>query len=665
MTWRHHFLSILVLASLPLTVTVSGAAPQSVERIIIKWRDVERGANIAVERVQALGDRNKLALARGRTIGGGMSVVLMDRRRRGAELQTVLAALRADPAVELAEPDRRMRIQAYVPNDPLFAGQWYLQSAEAAALKADAAWDLTRGGDSPAASTVVVAVLDTGVRLDHPDLAGKLLPGFDFVSGITAAELAVANDGNGWDADPSDPGDFLSAADLASDAFRDSECGAGANQDQPVDSSWHGTRVSGMIAASTDNAQGIAGTGFNIRVLPVRVLGKCGGFESDVLAGMYWAAGLVVPPPLLQQTNLGINPNPAQIINMSLGGEGACSASYATAVRDITEHGVLVVASAGNEGTAVGTPASCAGVLAVTGVRHIGTKVGYSNLGPEAGIAAPAGNCVNVGANEPCLFSLDTTTNDGLTGPGSNIYTDQLLRPNFGTSFASPLAAGAAGLMKSVNPALTPALLIARIRSTAAAFPASSDSIPAPPVCQLPASVALQGAECICTTQVCGAGLLNAEAAVNAALRPAVLVELLGTVGPGRTVTLDGSRSGVAVGRSVASFAWTVESTSNGAATPLIQNSDRAQAMVVLPSQGTTVFGLTVTDNQGASDSAQLTVTVIATGGTGGSTSPPPSVSTNTGGGGGGMGLVTMLLALLLTYTHQRRRRNARSPRLS
>ncbi len=122
---------------------------------------------------------------------------------------------------------------------------------------------------------------------------------------------------------------------------------------------------------------------------------------------------------------LPANPTPAQIINMSLGGTGPCSSMYATAVQDITAHGVLIVVSAGNEGAAVDSPANCAGALGVAGLRHIGTKVGYSNLGSEVGIAAPAGNCVNITPGSPCLFSLDTTTNDGLTTPGGSTYTNQ------------------------------------------------------------------------------------------------------------------------------------------------------------------------------------------------------------------------------------------------
>lgn len=582
-----------------------------------------------------------------------MSVLQLDRSRTGSNLAATLRALRADPDVELAEPDSWVKIQAYAPSDPLFRDafsylgqfyerQWYLKSGQIASIRADAAWDITRGGSSPAASTVVVAVIDTGVRLDHPDLVGKLLPGYDFVS-----DALVANDGDGWDADPSDPGDYLTAEDLLNDKFKDGKCGAGSSFDQPTSSNWHGTRVSGLVAANTDNGEGIAGTGFNIRVLPARALGKCGGYESDVIAAMYWAAGLVPPPPYLKSTDLPVNAHPAQIINLSLGSAGACDTTYAAAVHDVTARGVLVVASAGNDGKQVGNPASCDGVLAVAGLRHVGTKVGYSNLGPEVGIAAPAGNCVNTGPTEPCLFALNTTTNMGAQTPIADTYSSPQYQPTYGTSFSSPLVSGTAGLMKAVNPALTPALLIARLKESARQFPGSSaDATVQPSACVLPAVTAVQDRECICNTQVCGAGMLNAAGAVLAAQRPAVFAAVTGN---GRQVTLDGSQSAAATGRSIASYLWTVESTSGGAASPTIVSPTQAHASVPAPSSGSYSLRLTVKDNLGSSDSA---IVAIMASGDNTSTSPPPTADS---GGGGTLSILFLLLAaMLLLARHMR-----------
>jgi serine protease len=332
---------------------------------------------------------------------------------------------------------------------------------------------------------------------------------------------------------------------------------------------------------------------------------------------------------------------------MSLGNDGACtstnSAPYRAAVKDIIEHGVLIVASVGNDGAAVGTPGSCEGVLGVSGIRHAGTKVGYSNLGPEVGIAAPAGNCVNGLAGEPCIYALNTTTNAGQDGPSINIYSTPLVQPTYGTSFSSPLAAGAAGLMKAVNPALTPALLISRIKETARAFPTTSAGATVqPPACLPVATGGPQGFECICNTQVCGAGMLNAEAAVIAARRPAVLAQVTGVPGAGRTLTLDGAASAAAAGRTIASYAWTVVSATDGAATPVIQSANQAQATVLTPSQGTVTLRLTVTDNSGSSDSALVSINGVG----GSTTTAPPPVAANSGGGGSASPLWLLLLAL-------------------
>ncbi len=391
--------------------------------------------------------------AGGRNLGGRMSLLQLAVPQQGRQLAATLAALRADPAVEIAQADRHMRAQAYTPNDPLFSDtfsyggsnydyQWYLKGIEPAGIRADAAWDITMGGASPAASPVVVAIVDTGVRLDHPDLAGKLLPGFDFVScdpkySSYQNGCAVPNDGDGWDADPSDPGDNVSAQDLQSPEFSDpsQKCGGGSNYDQPTDSSWHGTRVAGLIGADTDNGVGMAGAGFNVRILPVRALGKCGGYESDVIAACTGQPASRFGQQYADPGTTACRPRRAEGASQSRIQRRsstsvsvapiACDSLHRPPCSDITTVGVLIVAAAGNEGAAVDQPANCPGVLAVAGLRHAGTKVGYSNLGPEVGIAAPAGNC-GADSNAPCLYALNTLTNAGTTDPGSDVYSTAL-----------------------------------------------------------------------------------------------------------------------------------------------------------------------------------------------------------------------------------------------
>jgi serine protease len=321
----------------------------------------------------------------------------------------------------------------------------------------------------------------------------------------------VANDGDGRDGDASDPGDWVSQAEVAQRGGEFFRC---ADSAEP--SSWHGTQVSGLIAAVTHNGIGMASTAPGARVLPVRVLGKCGGRDSDIIAGMRWAAGLSVP-------GVPANPHPARVINLSLGGEGSCSAPYRDAVDEITAAGTVIVAAAGNSsGHAVATPASCPGVIAVAGLRHVGTKVGFSSLGSEVAISAPGGNCVNEAAGSVCLYPMLSTTDSGATGPAGAAYTDSF-NASVGTSFSAPLVAGVAALLLSVDPTLTPAQVKELIQRTARPFaaPGSIASSSAAPECTAP-QVTLGGRpvdqlECYCTSATCGTGMLDAAAALSAA----------------------------------------------------------------------------------------------------------------------------------------------------
>lgn len=182
-----------------------------------------------------------------------------------------------------------------VPNDPQYTNQWHYKGTYG--IDAPAAWDIITGS-----TDIVVAVIDTGI-CNHADLAGRYLPGYDFVS-----DVLVANDGGGRDGDASDPGDWITAAEDGSGYF----AGCGAS-----DSSWHGTHVAGTIGAASNNNFGVAGINWVSKILPVRVLGKCGGNTSDIIDGMRWAAGLTV-------AGVPANPYPAKVLNMSLGGSGAC-----------------------------------------------------------------------------------------------------------------------------------------------------------------------------------------------------------------------------------------------------------------------------------------------------------------------------------------------------
>jgi len=449
-------------------------------------------------RADALGARRGLALRSGNAIDGQTQVMRAD----GVSAAVLMSRLRADPEVLWVEPDQRVRLMA-APNDPLYpatapgvrangpdSGQWYLRPNGAgvvSSIDVEPAWARSTG------SGVVVAVLDTGVRFDHPDLGraaagGQLLPGYDFVD-----DIATANDGDRRDADPSDPGDW--------------DAGSG--------SSWHGTATASLVVARTNDANGMAGVAYGAKVLPIRVLGVDGGFSSDIQAAIRWAAGLDVP-------GVPTNTNPAKVMNLSLGVAGAaCSQGYRDAVAAATAAGSLVIVSAGNgAGGPVGSPANCPGALAVLGLRHAGTKVGFSDLGPEVGISAPGGNCINIAPGTPCLYPILSATNLGTTVPAGNGWTNSF-DISVGTSFASPLVAGTAALMKAVRPALTPDDLRTLLRSTARPFPSSgADNGPDDPspvaTCVAPQSN-VQQLQCYCTMSLCGAGMLDAGAAVAAA----------------------------------------------------------------------------------------------------------------------------------------------------
>jgi serine protease len=581
-------LGVLLAAALAphLASAQASAAPAApaaaVERFIVKLRVAP--VTGSPEQVRAVATRAGLQVLAARHIFAGMHLLQVAAGTEPAA-QT-LARLRADPQVEYAEPDQR-RHALSAPDDPLFPGQWYMQDAQPAAVDAVDAWDLTTGNKG-----VVIAALDTGVRFDHPDLRNasdnRLLPGFDMIGGTGDSGILTANDSNGRDPDASDPGDWISVADTKTALFKSCKV---------ANSSWHGTRVAGILGAISNNGAGIAGMTQSGWVLPVRVLGKCGGYDSDIIAAMAWAAGLPVE-------GVPNNPYPARILNLSLGSVGACPASYQQVVDQLVSLGILIVVAAGNEGGPVDAPANCAGVAAIAGLRQIGTKVGFSSLGPEIALSAPAGNCVTPGS-VPCLFSIETTSNTGTTGPGVSTYTDQT-NFNIGTSFAAPIVSGIAGLMLSVNGNLTAGQLIARLQLGATApFPVN----PSVPVCHMPAdSSDLQTTECSCTTDSCGAGMANANGAVLQALRPIAAVRLPAAVYPGGSVALDASGSAAACGATVVSYQWTVQQAD--APVPFIQNANSAHASVVAP-KGTGLYtlNLTVTDDVGRIDTVPVIVT--------------------------------------------------------
>jgi serine protease len=643
------FLSRLALpVALLLTTAASIAwAAEDSARVIVKFKagsaltraQAQSAAPQRVEHAQQLGQRLGRTLRDGPGLNNRTQVVLAD----GLSSAQLAARLAQESDIEYAVVDHK-RFRLTAPNDTLYgdnlsgvtptAGQWYLRATSGtvqSSINVEPAWGVTLGSTS-----VVVAVLDTGIRYDHSELlpttsGGNLLPGYDMV-----ANVGMANDGNGRDADPTDPGDWITYAETTGSG-QFAGCGRDGNNNLAAEnSSWHGTQTTGIIGALTDNSAGMASVGRNIRVLPVRVLGKCGGYDSDIMAGMFWAAGIGI-------SGLPTNPNPAKVINLSLGGTGACSQAYRDTLGQLANLGVVVVASAGNRGGNVTVPGNCPGVIAVAGLRHAGTKVGFSDLGPDISISAPAGNCVNTLSGLPCVYPILTTSNAGTTTPiaSSSIFTDSY-NASLGTSFSAPLVSGTVGLMLSADPSLTPAAIRAILMGSARPFPTTGGDngdggLTEVPRCVAPTSA--DQAQCYCTTATCGAGMLDAGAAltaVSAGLQAQIDFSRTGA-SPGQALTLSGANSWVASGRSIAAYQWTLVDD-GGVVTPLTATT--ANTLVVTPSAlGRFTVNLTITDNLNATSTTSQTIDVVT---------PTVTAPASSGGGGGGGGGGTLDVGTLL-----------------
>ena len=267
------------------------------------------------------------------------SVVTTSAELTPAQAQQYMNALSANSKVASVSPD--MRRYATVDNtsktvkinDPKMNRMWSLTGEKG--VSALEAWGTTRG------KGVTVAVLDSGIT-SHPDLDANVLPGYDFI-----AESAFSNDGNGRDSDPTDAGNWTV----------DNQCFTGS---KATASDWHGTHVAGTIAAIANNNEGIAGVAPEAKIVPVRVLGACGGFDSDITDGIIWAAGGRV-------RGVPTNQNPAQVINMSIGSEGTCTTPYRQAIAQANKRGSIVVVAAGNNNfdASKSSPGNCDDVINV------------------------------------------------------------------------------------------------------------------------------------------------------------------------------------------------------------------------------------------------------------------------------------------------------------
>lgn len=375
--------------------------------------------------VKSVDDLFKIKTNYVRTTAQKATVVTVSSKLTAEQAEKYMATLSSNPSVESVEPDLMRRSSArrqatstlakaasasktqaaVTPNDTLYPQQWNLHDAKG--ISTPEAWATTQG------SGVTVAVIDSGI-VKHPDLDANVLPGYDFIT-----EPSIARDGNGRDADPTDQGNWEEAGVCAADS-------------EASESNWHGTHVAGSIAAIMNNKRGIAGVAPNAKILPLRALGMCGGYDSDIADAMVWAAGGTVE-------GVPANTHPAQIINLSLGGEGTCPATYSKAIAEVNKRGAILVVAAGNDDqdTSKIAPANCGGSIVVGSTNQKGQRSDFSNYGKIVDVSAPGDGIMST-------VDLGTTVS---TGAGYTEYD--------GTSMAAPQVAGIIALMKSVDPSLT------------------------------------------------------------------------------------------------------------------------------------------------------------------------------------------------------------------
>jgi serine protease len=442
-----------ILLAKPLNSDSLKAAYKSTDRLIIKYKDKRK---ISILDLKYLKNKMQIMVPPSSLVEGKLlrmnplkanivKVTVNGGKPTPEELTKFIKEIGKLQEVEYVEPDSIMK-HMLQPNDPRYNEQWHYQNTPGGA-NLEGAWDITTGS-----STNVIAVIDTGY-LPHTDLVGKILPGYDFISDRT-----VANDGDERDSNATDPGDW----------------------DSSSNSSWHGTHVSGTIAAKTNNGNGVSGINWNGMILPVRVLGSGGGYTSDIVDGMLWAAGISV-------SGVPDNSNPAQVLNLSLGGGYPCSTTEQNAIDRInSETNSIVVVAAGNsnDDAANYSPASCDGVITVAAVSRYGGRAYYSNYGSTVEIAAPGGD----GYEDTMILS---TLDGGKTAPNyDNIYAAYQ-----GTSMATPHIAGIVSLIKNQIPTADVALTTTILQDTAKSFPSETGND--------------------CTTALCGSGIVDATVAIG------------------------------------------------------------------------------------------------------------------------------------------------------
>jgi serine protease len=511
-----------------------------------------------------------------RELGNKTVVIELDDGISNTDAALVMDDLRDDPRVASVEIDARVQLMTFPsspPDDPYWTdgSLWGLYGVYGIAIASNPTtmgnvWTRTQG------SGAVVAVLDTGYT-PHPDLDANRVAGYDFVSNFTGTCRGVLiRDGDGdyvdtstygplgWDNNPLDPGDWKTV--------NTSACSGGAN------SSWHGTHVSGTIAAPANNTIGVIGVAPQAKVQPVRVLTYDGGFTSDIVAAITWASGGTV-------SGVPANATPADVINLSLGGVSTCTTAWQTAIDAAVSRGSVVIAAAGNSNVDASNfvPANCNNVVTVAASDTAGNRASFSNFGSVVDIAAPG-------------TGIWSTADSGTTRRAGDTY-----RSYAGTSMAAPHAAGVAALLKSMNPSITPSTVLSTMQSAATTFPSTGDARQ-------------------CTTSLCGAGLLSATA---------VSLERPGLTGI--SPTSGSTAGGLAVTLTGFNLTGATRVTFGGTSATSLSVTSSTSVTVTTPARAAGAVEVTITTPDGSATLPNA-YTFVAP--------PPPSGGGSSGGGSAG-----------------------------
>lgn len=523
----HVVLTITVAAHAETSKKVTWVpSDQPVLRIAVKFKyetPHTQKLGIASHRMNALASAAGMKLKYQRAMSGLAHVIEFDRPLSAQDAKALAVRIAQDPSVEYAQPDIWVK-PALTPNDSLYAQQWHYfapSGGQRGGANLPSAWDRSRGAN------IVVAVIDTGI-VSHADLSGNIIGGYDFVT-----DLTTANDGNGRDADPTDPGDLCPT-------------------DMSPANSWHGTHVAGTIAAITNNASGVAGVAYEARILNSRALGRCGGSLIDIADAITWSAGGTV-------AGVPANANPAKVINLSLGGSSTTCPAYAQAAIDYAiSQGAVVVAATGNNGaiTTGIAPANCTGVIAVTAHTYEGDNANYANVGALVSMSAPGGTS---GINQ-C-----TTLSGCLAYPILSTLNAGSYATKVGTSMATPHVAGAAAIILSASPLLTPSQVKSLLETNARVHPAAT----------------------YCTTTGagnCGAGMLDVANVMNSLPVPVVTATSNPTSLVENGVSVSLNCAAQEQDASVGTYTYQWLKASGPAIT--INNSNMANASFIAPSPG-------------------------------------------------------------------------------